>query len=56
MTHVHADHAPHRAGAGAVHHRRHFAVSLLGASALARLAIVAAVSVFLWLTILWALA
>jgi hypothetical protein len=58
VTHVHgggthggADHAVHGA-----HQRRDLAISLLGASALARLAIAGAVSALLWLAILWALA
>ena len=57
MTHVHADGAhgaSERPAATAV--RPQFGMSLLGASAFARLVIVAAVSVFLWLAILWALA
>ena len=56
MTHVHggthgaAGHAP------PAPQRRGFAISLLGASALVRLAIVAVVSALMWLMILWALA
>jgi hypothetical protein len=38
------------------HHYRHSAVSLLGASVLARLAIVVCVSAVLWGAIAWALA
>jgi hypothetical protein len=52
---------PLRAAATAPHHRhqhhyRHSAVSLLGASVLARLAIVAGVAAVLWVAIAWALA
>jgi hypothetical protein len=57
VSHVHADGAhgaSERPAAAAA--RPQFAVSLLGASAFARLALVAAVSVVLWLAILWALA
>jgi hypothetical protein len=38
------------------HHYRHSAISFLGASVLARLAIVAGISVVLWSAIAWALA
>jgi hypothetical protein len=38
------------------HHHRHSTISLLAASVPARLAIVAGVSVVLWIAILWALA
>jgi hypothetical protein len=38
------------------HHYRHSAISLLGASVFTRLAIVAGVSVVLWIAIVWALA
>jgi hypothetical protein len=38
------------------HHYRHSAISLLGASVLTRLAVVAGVAVVLWVAILWALA
>jgi hypothetical protein len=37
-------------------HYRHSAISLLGASVITRLAVVAGVSVLLWGTIVWALA
>jgi hypothetical protein len=54
---------PLRAAAGAPHHHhhhphhyRHSAVSLLGASVLVRLAIVAGVAAALWVAIAWALA
>jgi hypothetical protein len=59
MTHIHASETRPGGKKGApvgVHQGGQFAVSLLGASVFARLAIVAAVSVFLWLAILWALA
>jgi hypothetical protein len=52
---------PQRAGAAAPHHHyhrhyRHSAISLLGASVFTRLAIVAGVSIVLWVAIIWALA
>ncbi len=63
MTQVEADHAPAAAPRAATaaphhhqHHYRHSAISLLGASVLTRLAIVAGVSVVLWVAIVWALA
>ncbi|HEY6259748.1 MAG TPA: hypothetical protein VIY51_28560 [Xanthobacteraceae bacterium] len=45
-----ATHHPHP------HHYRHSAISFLGASVVARLAIVAGISAFLWVAIAWALA
>jgi hypothetical protein len=59
VTHVHAGetHATADHAVPAVTRQgRRFAISLLGASALSRLAIVAAVCALLWLAILWALA
>jgi len=63
VTQVEADHAPAAAPRAATaaphhhqHHYRHSAISLLGASVLTRLAIVAGVSVVLWVAIVWALA
>jgi hypothetical protein len=64
VTQFEADHAPAaapRAATGAPHHHhqhhyRHSTISLLGASVLTRLAIVAGVSVVLWAAIVWALA
>jgi hypothetical protein len=64
VTQVEADHAPApppRAATAAPHHHhqhhyRHSAISLLGASVLTRLAVVAGVAVVLWVAILWALA
>jgi hypothetical protein len=47
--------APHRHHHHPQHYR-HSAVSLLGASVLTRLAIVAGVAALLWIAILWALA
>jgi hypothetical protein len=38
------------------HHYRHSAISVLGASVLARLAIVAGIAILLWIAIAWALA
>jgi hypothetical protein len=38
------------------HHYRHSAISVLGASVLARLAIVAGIAILLWVAIAWALA
>ena len=38
------------------HHHRHSAISLLGASVLTRLAVVAGIAVALWIAIIWALA
>jgi hypothetical protein len=38
------------------HHYRHSAISLLGASVLTRLMIVAGAAVVLWVAIVWALA
>jgi len=57
VTHVHAGgtHAADHAAA-ATHRHPRFAISLLGTSVWARLAIVAAVSALLWIAILWALA
>ena len=51
-THTAADHAAH----AVTHSHRRPAVSLLGASALSRLAIAGAVCALVWLAILWALA
>jgi type VI protein secretion system component VasF len=54
---------PPRAAAPAAHrhhhhprHYRHSAASLLGASVLTRLTVVAGIAAVLWITILWALA
>jgi hypothetical protein len=52
---------PHAATAAPHHHHhhrhyRHSAISLLGASVFTRLAVVAGVSVVLWIAIVWALA
>jgi hypothetical protein len=38
------------------HHHRHSTISVLGASVLTRLALVAGIAVVLWVAILWALA
>ena len=57
MTHIHATETPLAAGPAApAAVRRRPTFSLLGASAFARLAMVAGVSALLWLAILWALA
>jgi hypothetical protein len=65
VTQIEADHEPAaapRAATAAPHHHlhrqhyRHSAISLLGASVFTRLAIVAGVSVVLWIAIVWALA
>ena len=63
MTQVEADTkpAPPRAAAPHPHHHhpqhyRHSARSLLGASVLTRLAVVAAIAALLWVAIIWALA
>jgi hypothetical protein len=64
VTQVEAEPAtpPRTAPAGPHHHHhhqqhyRHSAISLLGASVITRLAVVAGVSVLLWGTIVWALA
>ena len=61
MTQAEADAtSPHASAAAAHrhhrHHYRHSAISVLGASVLARLAIVAGIAVFLWIAIAWALA
>jgi len=63
VTQVEAEPAPPpRAAPAAPHHHhhqqhyRHSAVSLLGASVLTRLAVVAGVAIVLWGAIIWALA
>ena len=66
MTQVEADTkpaVPPRAATAAPHrhhhhpqHYRHSAISLLGASVLTRLAVVAGVAALLWVAIIWALA
>jgi hypothetical protein len=64
VTQIEADHEPEAAPRAATaahhhHHQRHYrhsAISLLGASVFTRLAIVAGVSVVLWIAIVWALA
>jgi hypothetical protein len=57
VTHIHATETPLAAGPAApAAVRRRPTFSLLGASAFARLAMVAGVSALLWLAILWALA
>ena len=48
--------APHHHPHHQHRHYRHSAISLLGASVLTRLAVVAGVSVVLWIAIVWALA
>jgi hypothetical protein len=47
--------APHRHRSHQ-HHYRHSAISLLGASVVTRLAIVAGIAAVLWVAIVWALA
>jgi hypothetical protein len=64
VTQVEAEPATPRAAPAAPHHHhhhhqqhyRHSAISLLGASVLTRLAVVAGVAVVLWVAIVWALA
>jgi len=53
-THAAADHAAH--AHAVTHQHRRPAISLLGASALSRLAIVGVACALMWLAILWALA